>query len=271
VACRRKFEAWKRAWHRSVASARGILLAVIGIALLTAGILLASADLGPILVVLGVGVLALGIVLPLVGEVVVGPGGSTFRFREALRERDGQLQPFVLAENETRSLQWFARLLTGDAERGPALVEEALARTYRVWTDIPERDLNLHVLCALVRVALGAGRLHLLGGGRSAPSPALDGGAPGLEGPIPLPPPPPASVPAQATPAPADEVSSTAESFAALPMDVRAVLLLRHIQDVDEPHIAWILDRPVATVTETLRRGEASLEERVGMATAGSA
>ena len=245
MACRRRYEAWKRAWRSSVANARGILLAIVGIALLTAGVLLASESLGLNLVWLGVGVLAFGIVLPLVVEVTVGPGGLTIK--QAFRERDAQIEPFVLAENETNSLQRFARLLTGDAELAQAMVEEALARTYRVWTDIPERDLNLHILCALVRAALGAGKLRLLGGGG------------------------PATASAPTTPAPADEVSSTDHTLASLPMDVRAVLLLRHVQDVDEPHIAWILDRPVATVAETLRRSEAILEERVGAATEGSA
>lgn len=245
MACRRRYEVWRRAWRRSATNARGILLAVVGIALLMAGVVLASESIGLTLIWLGVGVLALGIVLPLVVEVAVGPGGLTIK--QAFRERDAEIEPLVLAENETNSLQRFARLLTGDVERAPVVVEEALARTYRVWTDIPERDLNLHILCALVRVALGAGKLRLLGGGG------------------------PATASPPTTPASADEVSSTDQALASLPMDVRAVLLLRHVQDVDEPHIAWILGRPVATVAETLRRSEAILEERVGVVTEGSA
>ena len=238
MACRKRHTAWKRAWKRVVASTRGVLLAIVGVTLLTLGILLRTNELGQTLVVLGVGVLSLGIVLPLVGEFVLGPGGLTFK--QAFRERDAQFRPLVLAESEENSLQRFARLLTGDADRAPAVVEEALARTYRVWTDIPQQELDLHVLCALVRVALGASRLRLLPDGGSAAERAST----------------------------SDLETKTARSFSALPIDLRAVLLLRHIRDLDEPQIAWILDRPLGTVAETLHRAEDALEDLVGAASA---
>jgi DNA-directed RNA polymerase specialized sigma24 family protein len=270
LACRKRQTAWKRAWKRAVASTRGVLLAIVGVSLLTLGILLRNDELGQTVLVLGVAVLSLGILLPLVGEFVLGPGGLTFK--QAFRERDAQFRPLVLAESEQSSLQRFARLLTGDADRAPAVVEEALARTYRVWTDIPPQELDLHVLCALVRVALGASRLRLM---PAAGSPAVRASSePALE---------PEALPSQPEVASAADISSpltasssdletrTARSLSALSIDLRAVLLLRHIRDLDEPEIAWILDRPLGTVAETLHRAEDALEDIVGATSAGPA
>jgi RNA polymerase sigma-70 factor, ECF subfamily len=267
LACRKRHAAWKRAWKGAVASARGVLLAIVGVSLLTLGIVLRNDELGQTLVVLGVGVLSLGIVLPLAGEFILGPGGLTFK--QAFRERDAQFRPLVLAESEQSSLQRFARLLTGDADRAPAVVEEALARTYRVWTDIPPHELDLHVLCALVRVALGASKLHLMREGGSTArrasseltrAPDAFSSQPEVAS-VDFPPPPTVSS--------GDLEARTARSLSALPIDLRAVLLLRHIQDLDEPQIAWILDRPLGTVTENLHRAEAALEDIVGTASPG--
>jgi RNA polymerase sigma-70 factor, ECF subfamily len=260
LACRKRHTAWKRAWKRAVASARGVLLAIVGVSLLTLGILLRNDELGQILVVLGVGVLSLGIVLPLAGEFVLGPGGLTFK--QAFRERDVQFRPLVLAESEQSSLQRFARLLTGDADRALAVVEEALARTYRVWTDIPQQELDLHVLCALVRVALGTSRLRLMPEGGSAAATEALPSQPEVAS---------AADSSPLTPLGNDLETETARSLSALPIDLRAVLLLRHIRDLDEPQIAWILDRPLETIAETLHRAEDALEDIVGAASAGPA
>jgi DNA-directed RNA polymerase specialized sigma24 family protein len=269
LACRKRHAAWKRAWKRAGASTRGVLLGIAGVSLLSLGILLRNDELGQILVVLGVGVLSLGILLPLVGEFVLGPGGLTFK--QAFRERDAQFRPLVLAESEQSSLQRFARLLTGDADRAPAVVEEALARTYRVWTDISQQELDLHVLCALVRVALGASRLRLMPDGGSADERASSEPALAIEA---LPSQPEVSSAADVSPliaSSSDLETRTARSLSALPVDLRAVLLLRHIRDLDEPEIAWILDRPLGSVAESLHRAEAALEDIVGTTSAGPA
>lgn len=140
------------------ANPRSVVLAIAGVGLTVAGVVL-EGELGVPLLVLGVGVLVLGVVLPIVGEAELGPGGMKFSL--ANQKLDAQLRPVLLEEQERQSLQRFAALLAGDDDDAADLVEEAVAQTYSVLHRVAPEERQAHVLCTLVRLVLGLSRLQL--------------------------------------------------------------------------------------------------------------
>jgi hypothetical protein len=175
------------------------------------------------LVTVGPATLVLAAVLPLANEVEVGPGG--LKFTRKASEREATFATFVSVEKA--SLHRLAVLLCGDGPRTVTLVEDALAETYVEW-DGDVAGLRRHVRCELVRLVLGASRLGLTG------RPGGDGGG--------------ARFPPEAAP------------LAGLAPRDRAVLLLRHYEDLACEEIAEILGCARDEVLADLDRAEAVLQ-----------
>ena len=179
---------------------------------------------------LGVSIFVLGVLLPLVTDAEVGPGG--LKLRKTLRDWDSEFEPFIRVEHD--SFCRFAALLTqAPTEQVNAFVEDAFARAYVHRTGVTTSNLSRYVLCTLVQIILGAKRLQLL----------------------------------------ADEARSgrddwTADArtvaLASLPLEPRAIVLLRHQQGLAVGEIAALLERPVQTVESALRRAEEALRAQGG-------
>jgi DNA-directed RNA polymerase specialized sigma24 family protein len=235
MACRSTRRAWLHAAGRLIGDVRSWVLALVGIGLFVAGILVSGDKLGVTLVVLGVSIMTLGVLLPLVSEAEIGPGG--LKLKKALRDWDGEFEPFVRAESE--SLQRFAALLSGaPPAQATEFVEEALARGYVYRTGITSGRFSLYVLCTLVHVILGAERLRLVDG--SLPRPAQAAAQGGRS----------------------ESVAMEPRPLLAIPFDLRAIVLLRHYRGLAVGEIAQLLDRPVREVETGLRRAESMLEEQ---------
>lgn len=235
MSCRRGPGLWLRLGRALYANPRSIILAIAGLGLTVAGVFL-EGEVGVTLLVLGVGVLVLGVVLPIVGEVELGPGG--LKFKQAERELDDELGPVLLEEQERQSLQRFAALLAGDTDQAAGFVEEALARTYAVLHSMAPEERQAHVLCALVRLVLGMSTLHLG-------------------------PPPSAARGNQAS-------KEMIDALGSLSSYQRAIVLLRHYRDVEEKDIAWIADRHVEEIRADLREAESRMEQDLAGTAPGS-
>ena len=184
------------------------------------GLLLDDGAQGNSLIVLGVGVLTFGVILPVAAEAEIGPGG--IKFKTAMADRDAQFEAY--RDKAAEGFGRFAVLILGSEEQARDLVDDALVRTYEVWTAVPSEERHAYVRCTLVRLLLGASRLGL------------------VRGPVPS--------------TPDDEAAGALRS---LPPTLRAVAVLRDYEGLAIEEIAKILDRPVDSVRDDADDAEARL------------
>lgn len=136
-----------RSWRELVAPQR-LLIAVVAVAAMVVGALLEPA-VG--LVVIGVGAVLLfaAVLLPAVTAVELGfPTGV--KLFTASHQREVLLQASF--GQQRAELELCARLLAGDADAGPRLLEAAWARAAARWRGPMGPELRTYVLCVLVRL-----------------------------------------------------------------------------------------------------------------------
>jgi RNA polymerase sigma-70 factor (sigma-E family) len=144
-------------------------------------------------------------------------------------ERDRQFEAFFAAESER--LSRFGAFLTGDAEKGADLAQEAMARAYRKWDRIHDEPGSYcrRILVNLVRSryrrdAVAKRHQYILGRARQEGSPSVE------------------------------EWLRVRDALAQLTPIRRATVVLRFYEDLSEGEIAAILDRPLGTVKSDLHR-----------------
>lgn len=158
-----------------------------------------------------------------------------FRRSAAGRQDEDEFRRFVDASH--RSLMRTAWLLTGDRGLAEDLVQTALVATYQHWhtVEVPEA----YARTALMRDAVRGRRRRQLEQ-------------------------PHAEVPDGTVPDPSDASDTTAAVRTALdglPVDQRAVLVLRYWSDCSEAEIATVLGCRPGTVKSRATRGLAALRE----------
>jgi RNA polymerase sigma-70 factor (sigma-E family) len=153
-----------------------------------------------------------------------------------MTKRDTEFRDFFRAEGE--NLRRFALYLTGDREEAADLAQEALVRTYRHWRRISNRDPGPYARRIVVNLVRSAHRRRLLERKHEErhPSPPLMTG--------------PASI---------EEWMRVKDALNTLSPVRRAVVVLRFYEDLTEPQIAQMLDRPLGTVKSDLHRALAKL------------
>lgn len=133
---------------------------------------------------------------------------------------------------EAPRLRRLAIMLTGDADRGADLAQDALVKVYVTWTRIRNDDPAPYAKKVLVNLCRSSYRRRMLEL-RKMPAPPLDvvdqGGR-------------------------VDDALRVATALSVLSPIRRAVVLLRFYEDMSEPDIARALDRPLNTVKSDLRR-----------------
>lgn len=155
-----------------------------------------------------------------------------------MSDRDREFRAFFVAESER--LRRLAIFLTGEPERAADLAQETLVRTYRHWGRIQGDSPGPYARRILVNLVRSQHRRRLLERRH------LESAAP----------------PADAVPAQAERVADwlrISGALATLPPVRRAVVVLRFYEDLTEPEIARILDRPLGTVKSDLHRALAKL------------
>jgi RNA polymerase sigma-70 factor (sigma-E family) len=137
------------------------------------------------------------------------------------------------------SLLRYAYLLTTDRDLAEDLVQDGLARTYGAWGRLEAAAAaDAYTRTTLVRLALRARRRRWRG---ETPTSAIP------------------ENPAEASDL--DLAESVRVALAALPVDQRAVLVLRYYDDRTEREIADLLDCSPGTVKSRAARGLAALRE----------
>jgi len=207
----------------------------VGLLLIPAGIFLKAAPTGTLY--LGSFMLIAGAFAPRLSQLQVGAEGVKIvltragmtgpRRAAAAAAREAEFKSFCEVEGER--LRRFAALLTGNSNRAAALAKQALAKTYLHWARLSARDRYDSTLAAIVELAAG-GRLLRLFRPRKASSQPWLGSAAILDSLDPL---------------------------------VRAEVLLRYQQDLDEKGIAAILKRAPDKVRADLTAARATLEEQL--------
>lgn len=152
------------------------------------------------------------------------------------RRRELEFRDFFQAEAER--LRRFALYLTGDREQAADLVQEALVRMYRHWGRIRNSDPGPYARRIVVNLVRSAHRRSLLEREHEETRRDL---APMMDS---------ASV---------EEWLRVTEALKTLSPIRRAVVVLRFYEDLTEPQIAQVLDRPVGTVKSDLHRALAKL------------
>lgn len=145
-------------------------------------------------------------------------------------QRDTEFRDFYFAE--AASLRRLALLVGGDPASADDIAQEALLRAYRAWPRIKNEDPGPYVRQVLVNICRSAHKRKLLEI-RKRPTPQAD----------------------VATREPdIDEALRVARALSVLSPIRRAVVVLRFYEDMTEPEIAHVLDRPLNTVKSDLRR-----------------
>ena len=146
------------------------------------------------------------------------------------RDRDAEFRDFYLTE--APRLRRMALMMTGDPDRASDLAQEACVRTYTAWGRIRGEDPTPYAKRALVNLCRNAYRRKMLELRKAPPAPPdiVDQG-----GRI-------------------EEALRVATALSVLPPIQRAVVLLRFYEDLSEPDIARVLDRPLNTIKSDLRR-----------------
>jgi RNA polymerase sigma-70 factor (sigma-E family) len=152
--------------------------------------------------------------------------------------RDEQFHAFFASEGE--SLRRLAVFLTGNADKGADLAQEAMARAYRHWGRIKNQDPGPYCRRILVNLVRSDHRRSLLERrhleGRSDPDLVASNEGKRV-----------------------DDWLRLAPVLRQLPPVRRAVIVLRFFEDMSEAEIAATLDRPLGTVKSDIHRGLAKL------------
>ena len=151
----------------------------------------------------------------------------------AERTRDEEFRAFFVAEGE--NLRRFGVFLTGDAEKGADLAQEAMARTYRHWKRIRNEDPGPYARRTLVNLVRSAHRRSLVERRHREDRKHEDFHIQSDSGRV-------------------DEWLRISEALKSLPPMRRAVVVLRFYEDMSEADIARVLDRPLGTVKSDLHR-----------------
>jgi RNA polymerase sigma-70 factor (sigma-E family) len=152
--------------------------------------------------------------------------------------RDREFHAFFSAEGE--SLRRIGVWLTGDAEKGADLAQEALARTYRHWGRIRSEDPGPYARRTLVNLVRSAHRRSVIER-RYQESQVKERAI------------------VESSSGRVDEFLRVSRALKTLPPIRRAAIVLRFYEDMSEAEIARILDRPVGTVKSDIHRGLAKL------------
>jgi RNA polymerase sigma-70 factor (sigma-E family) len=145
--------------------------------------------------------------------------------------RDEEFRNFFAAESDR--LRRLATFMTGDAERGAELAQEALVRTYRHWGRIRNEDPGPYSRRILVNLIRSAHRRSLLERTRPPDLPQeLDEGHVSR----------------------VNEWLNVSRALMHLSPVQRATVVLRFYEDLPEAEIGRVLDRPVGTVKSDLHR-----------------
>jgi RNA polymerase sigma-70 factor (sigma-E family) len=155
-----------------------------------------------------------------------------------MSRRDREFHAFFNAEAE--SLRRLAVWLTGDAERGADLAQEALARIYRHWGRIKSEDPGPYARRTLVNLIRSAHRRSIVER-RYQESQEKERAI------------------VESSSGRVDEFLRVSRALRTLPPIRRAAIVLRYYEDMSEAEIARVLDRPVGTVKSDIHRGLAKL------------
>ena len=147
MACARRGDSWLRAVGRILRRPETFLLAVLGLGLLAAGVVL---DQSALVVGVGPGLLSLAVLLSLVREFEFA--GISAKFREEAREI-GFEEYTGLQEESLRRLA--AEL--GGGRRSKVVVKDALVGSHEHWEQ-GEAVFRHHVICLIVHRVLEADR-----------------------------------------------------------------------------------------------------------------
>lgn len=150
------------------------------------------------------------------------------------KDRDDEFARFFSAHGE--SLRRLGVFLTGDADRGADLAQEALVRTYRHWSRIKGQEPAPYAKRTLVNLVRSAHRRSLVARRHAEKQP-----------------PPPAGEPSRA--GDVDAWLTVSEALRTLPPHRRAAIVLRFYEDMSEADIARTLERPVGTIKSDIHRG----------------
>lgn len=147
MACARRGDSWLRAVGRILRRPETFLLAVLGLGLMVAGVVL---DESALVVSVGPGLLSLAVLLSLVREFKFGIFFA--KFREEAREI-GFEEYMELQEESLRRLA--AEL--GAGRRSRVFVKDALVGSHEHWEQ-GEAVFRHHVICLIVHRVLGVDR-----------------------------------------------------------------------------------------------------------------
>lgn len=138
-------------------------------------------------------------------------------------------------KNESEGLRRFAVFLTGDAEAGAELAQEALVRTYVHWGRIRNANAAPYARKALVNLVRGSHRRSVVAKRFLAKQRSSD----------------------QVVPSSSDRVDdwlTISHALSRLSPVQRATIVLRYYEDMPEAEIGWVLDRSVGTVKSDIHR-----------------
>ena len=157
-----------------------------------------------------------------------------------MNTKDQEFREFF--EAEFRPLRRLGYLLTGDWAEAEDLAQEAMARTYRAWARITERDRpGAYARSVLVNRRRSLLRRSAVAGKHAemlrAPEYRPDLGEDGMV---------------------------LWEAIRALPDRQRAAIVLRFYEDMPEAEVAAALNMPLGTVKSLVHRGIGRLRERLG-------
>jgi RNA polymerase sigma-70 factor (sigma-E family) len=145
--------------------------------------------------------------------------------------RDEEFRNFFVAESDR--LKRLATFMTGDAERGAELAQEALVRTYRHWGRIRKEDPGPYARRILVNLIRSAHRRMVLERTRAPELPReFDEGHASR----------------------VNEWLRVSSALMHLSPIQRATVVLRFYEDLPEAEIGRVLDRPIGTVKSDLHR-----------------
>lgn len=147
------------------------------------------------------------------------------------RDRDHEFRIFF--EAESGALARLGGFLTGDAEAGAELAQEAFVRVYKSWGRIEDRDPGPYARRVLVNLVRSAHRRKLV---ERKHLRVVD------------------DVVASKT-AHVDDWLRVSEALRSLPPMRRAAIVLRFYEDLSEAQIARLLDRPLGTIKSDIHRG----------------
>lgn len=156
------------------------------------------------------------------------------------RQRDSEFRDFYL--REAPRLFRFATMFTGDPDRAADLAHDALIKVYTRWGRIRNEDPGPYARTVLVNLCRSAYRRRML---ELRKTPVNAGYIPDQSHRV-------------------DDSLRVATALSALSPMRRAVILLRFYEDMTEPQIASVLDRPLNTIKSDLRRALETLRPMFG-------